>query len=32
MSWFKFNGKHCEDDMKVRYAPMAAERGGFYAK
>lgn len=32
MSWFKFNGKHCEDDMKVRYAPTAAERGGYFAK
>lgn len=32
MSWFEFNGRHCEDDMKVRYAPNAAERGGFFAK
>ena len=32
MSWFTFCGKHCEDDMKVRYAPTAAERGGFFAK
>lgn len=32
MSWFKFNGKHCEDDMNVRYAPGAEERGGFFAK
>lgn len=31
MAWFTFNGKHCEDDMKVRYAPAAVERGGFYA-
>lgn len=32
MSWFTFDGKHCEDDMKVRYAPGAAERGGYFAK
>ena len=31
VSWFKFNDKLC-DDMKVRYAPGAVERGGTYAK
>lgn len=32
MSGFTFNGLHCERDLRVKYAPTADERAGFFAK